>query len=312
MCSDPAQLLTYSATAQRLKMAINSGLAALLAIPFGHAQMHIDYKKRTVLMLHNLLLDVRLFAFLLFTLLISASQAADINIEKIRQDVFGSWVVHVVGEARTRTLNIKGAEKGRSGGWDLDATYGWSDGNHTAVKAELIGKPDGYSLQITTQANSRIVVDHDGAESFKGNFRWSSGKTSEARLQRLSSEEISKRAAKETGAIKAAMTPPGPDVPASCASMFGGWAGNWGIHGGQQWLWIVSIDATCMAKYQIGRSGYRGPYDTAQIKNGVLTTAGAEGGTISWERQGDDLRAFYRGSAGTTTAVHKKIQPEAK
>ena len=87
------------------------------------------------------------------------SGAADINIEKIQKDLFGSWIVDVKGETRTRTLNIKGAEMGQDGVWVLDPTYGWTDGAQTAVSAKLIVKADSCRLLLTTQSSSLIAAD---------------------------------------------------------------------------------------------------------------------------------------------------------
>jgi YHS domain-containing protein len=107
----------------------------------------------------------------------------------------GPWLVDVDGETRTRTLNIRGAEKRPDGVWVLDSTYGWTDGRQTAVTTELIVKPNGYRLQLTTQANSVISAEYSGPALFSGTFTWSSGKVRTVRLERMSGEEISKRAA---------------------------------------------------------------------------------------------------------------------
>ena len=251
-----------------------------------------------------------LVAFLL-ALVIAMSEAAESSIEKIRQDAFGSWLVDIDGETRTRTLNIKGAEKNRDGSWELDATYGWSDGEQTPVKAELTAKPHGYSLQLTTQVGSVISAEFDGAASFIGSFTGSSGKARPARLERYSIDEISKRVAKQIDALMKAGAP-GPDVPAECASMYGGWTGSWNVGEGQQWLWIAKIDSKCVAKYQFGRAGYRGPFRSGEIKNGVLRTSGAENGSISWERHADDLWASYLGPQGVSNTVYKKVALETK
>jgi hypothetical protein len=264
--------------------------------------------------LSNLRRLSRIVVALLFVLVVAKSEAADTKIENIQKDFIGSWIVDVDGEKRTRTLNIKRAEQKRDGVWTLDATYGWTDGGQTAVSVELIAKPEGYRLQLTTQANSLISADYSGTALFTGTFTWSSGKVRPVRLERLSAEEISERAANlRVSRMRSAIKLPGPDVPAECAALVGGWTGHWGIHGGEQWLWVVQVDTNCVAKYQIGRTGYGGPFETAQIRKGVLSTAGALNGTIYWERHGDELWAHYWGPGGiTTSAVHKKIQIETK
>lgn len=255
----------------------------------------------------------RIVVAVLFALTVAMSEAADTNIDNIQKDFVGSWIVEVDGEARTRTLNIKAVERKRDGVWILDSTYGWTDGGQTTVNAELITKPEGYRLQLTTQANSLISAEYSGTALFSGTFTWSSGKVRPVRLERLSREEISNRAANLTASrMRSAIKLPGPDVPAECASLVGGWTGHWGIHGGEQWLWVVEVDTNCVAKYQIGRTGYWGPFKSAEIRKGVLSTAGAEDGTIQWSRHGDELWASYSGPSGRTNAVHRKIKIETK
>lgn len=172
---------------------------------------------------------------------------------------------------------------------------------------------------------TRFVIKNDGTggrrETRKGSdWVWDGADHGLTRLVRTSdatlSADIAAAAKKlsddQLAAPGRAISLPGNDVPASCASLVGGWTGHWGNHGGEQWIWIVQVDSNCIAKYQIGRTGYRGPFEVAEIRNGVLTNAGAQGGTINWKRHGDELWASYSGPSGSTGAVHKKIQIEAK
>lgn len=142
-------------------------------------------------------------------LVVAISAAADTSIERFQRDLVGSWIVDVEGETRTRTLNIRGAERRADGVWVLDSTYGWTDGRQSAVTAQLTVKPDGYSLQLTTQADSVISAHYSSPALFSGTFTWSSGKARAVRLERMSDEGIGKRAAAQAASpIRPAIKPP--------------------------------------------------------------------------------------------------------
>ena len=239
--------------------------------------------------------------------------ATEIDIKKIQQDLIGGWIVEIVGEKRTRTLTIRGAEKKQDGAWLLDALYGWSDGGQSAVKAEILAKPDGYKLELTTQAASVLVAESTSIDSFSGTFTWRSGSVRSVKLDRTSDEALQKRAAELTASLQqAAIKAPGQDVPAMCAGFHGGWTGRWGYGVGEEWLWVAQVDADCVARYRFGRTGYNGPFGTAQIRNGVLSTPCAQGGTCSFERHGDDLWGRWSGGSGTNPITLRKVQIEAK
>jgi hypothetical protein len=226
------------------------------------------------------------------------SAAADPDIERIQRDLITSWIVDVDGETRTRTLNIRGAEKRQDGFWVLDATYGWTDGGQSAVNAELIVKSDGYRLKLTTQADSQISAENSGVGPFTGTFRWKSGAESPVKLVRASDAD-------RMSAQSLAIVQPAPDVPASCASFVGGWTGNWDF--GQRWLWIVEVDRNCIAKYsyppQVPRS-----VKTTEIKQGVLSfSCGTHGGTCFFQEHGGEIWGRYGGTDGFNTAVFKRI-----
>ena len=159
-------------------------------------------------------------------------KAQDDDAARVQRDIVGSWIVDVVGETRTRTLNVRGAEPGREGFWTLDSTYGWTDGGHTPISGKLVLKPQGYSIVLTTQANSVISADYSKDAKFLGTFTWSSGKVAAASLERLSAAEIGNRAsALKLERIRAVMKAPGPGVSADCAAWLGGWEGRWTTSG---------------------------------------------------------------------------------
>jgi hypothetical protein len=235
------------------------------------------------------------------------SHAADAVAENIQKDLVGSWIVDVDGESRSRTLNIKGAEKKRDGAWVLDSTYGWTDGTQTPVSAELIARPDGYRIHLTTQANSQISADSSGTALFDGTFTPSSGNVRPVTLQRVSDEELRKRTADLTASrIRSAMRQPSADVPARCAGFAGGWTGKWPYYG-QSWLWVVDVDANCFAKVaHRSTSEFPGAFSSVQIKEGVLAIRGSQG-TNFFELHSDQLWARYAGTDGNNNTLFQKI-----
>jgi len=253
------------------------------------------------------------FFILLSVSVATGSVAAETDMQRIKRDLVSAWIVEVQGEARTRTLHIRGAERRQDDVWELDAIYGWTDTRQTSVKAELTVKSDGYKLTLTTQANSVIVAEGSGAGILTGTFTANSGAVKPLKIARVTDKALSKFHTDIAAAANRAIVQPGSDVPAACASLVGGWTGNWGTYGGEEWLWVVQVDASCVAKYQFGRTGYWGPFRTAEIQKGVLSTPCAHGGTCSYERHGDELWGNWRGRAGGSNGIAlKKVQIETK
>jgi hypothetical protein len=248
---------------------------------------------------------------MLSLLVIAADATAETTVEKVQKDVVGSWIVAVDGEARTRTLNIKGAEPGRDGVWNLDCTYGWTDDRQTSVSANLIIKPDGYRLDLTTQANSRISADYSGADRFSGTFAPSSGKARPVTLERMSTEEISRRATElRASRAQSAIKMPAADVQARCAAFVGRWTGNWPGFG-PTWLTVAEVNANCIAKCT-NRStpnlpDY--PLQSCEIKDGVLARSKPEGMEY-YELRGDELWARFAPNFGpTNSTVFRRLPP---
>lgn len=254
---------------------------------------------------------LRIFLFTA-SLIATSSGAADANLSRIEREMFASWIVEVQDEGRTRTLHIKGAEPRQDGGFDLDALYGWTDTRQTTIKARLNVEQNRYKLTLTTQANSIIVAESTDPSSMTGTFTLSSGVSKPIKLTRVTQDALSQIQKDVAAGASRAIVQPGPDVPAECASLIGGWNGHWGSGYGEEWLWIVQVDASCTAKYRFGRSGYWGPFTTAEIRKGVLSTPCAQGGTCSFNRNGEELWGNWYGPGGSNSIVLKKVPIENK
>lgn len=249
--------------------------------------------------------------FLCLAALANDCLAAADDLDRIKQDIVGSWLVDVDTEKRLRTLNITGAEAGPDGTWTLENTYGWTDGDHSSISARLTVKPESYSLQLTTKANVQVLAEYAGANTFKGTFDWNNGKTRKVRLDRLLAEEMASRTViAKTVRMQSIFKPPGVNVPAACAGFLGGWTGIWPGYG-QTWLWVVDVNADCVAKCT-NRSTSAMPdhFQACEIKEGVLSRSKPEGMEY-YELRGAELWARFAPTTGAqNTAVFKKYRPE--
>ncbi len=157
-------------------------------------------------------------------------------------------------------------------------------------------------LLLTTQANSQIAATRTAAGIFEGTFTTKNGVSKPIRIERTSEGEL-EATVEAANAIRAAglIVKPGPDVSAEYAAFSGQWTGTWGYGRGQNWLWIVSIDRGCTAKYALlsNASPPRG-FSTAEIKGGELSFLcnRSTGGTCVFSRKGDELWASYSNPAG--------------
>lgn len=246
--------------------------------------------------------------FLLLTSMSASSIANDSGIDAVKREFVGSWIVEVEGEARTRTLNVMSVKLIQDGAWVLDSTYGWTDGGQTPVSTRVTVKPGGYLLVLTTQANSVISAHYESPSNLRGLFTWSSGRARAVKLERLSTDEIAKRAELlASSRIRSTIKPPSADVPASCAAFLGGWTGHWPWYG-QTWLWVVEVDATCAAKCtNRTTSVFPDSFQPCEIKDGVLARSKPEGMEY-YEVRGDELWARYVPTIGNpNSAVFKRF-----
>lgn len=238
--------------------------------------------------------------------------ASDDAQARLRSELISPWLVEVEGEARPRTLLIRSAELGRDGVFELDALYGWSDTRQTKVNAQASIKTEGHKLVLTTQANSIVAADSSGPGLMTGTFTPSSGSSKTIKLTRLAPDALAQAVKNALDAAKRSLVKPGAEVPAECAGLFGGWKGQWGNGYGEEWLWVVRVDANCIAKYRYKPDGFWGPFFTGEIKNGVLSTPCGSGGTCSFQRREEKLWGNWHGPSGSNTIVLESIPMDAK
>lgn len=114
------------------------------------------------------------FAFVAFSTGVAYAQTAP---SQPGADLVSKWLVKVEGESRTRTLSIKGIKQATADTFDLDALYGWTDGNQPAVKAEITQIAQERKLTLTTAADSKIVAVQAANGNFSGTITLKNGKS---------------------------------------------------------------------------------------------------------------------------------------
>ncbi|MDP2816462.1 MAG: hypothetical protein Q8O19_07265 [Rectinemataceae bacterium] len=250
-----------------------------------------------------------LFFSTFFILFSPAAIAQDKVISQLQAEFVSSWLVTVDNEDRSRTLRISGLKEDSPSFsldaiYNLDAIYGWTDGNQTPIKAELIVTAgEKHTIHITTQPGSKIdaVQGLDGI--FVGTFTAANGGAKGVTIKKLSENALAETKAQiAEGPV---VDRPTANVPTSCAKFIGGWTGDWGF--GKRQLWITAIDASCSAKYSY--SPQTKTFKYVGIKDGNLSfQCGSSGGTCFFEHHGDELWGRYAGSDGDNTAVFRKIK----
>jgi hypothetical protein len=212
-------------------------------------------------------------------------------------DLVGTWLVTVAGEARTRTLVISRVTSTADGA-TLDAAYGLSDQGQGRVPAELrYGDNKQRQLMLTTQAQTKIVASETSGGDFVGTFTLANGVTKSVTISRASAALLVKQ--------------PKDDVPAGCARFSGIWSGEWPNYG-YTWLWVTEVSKDCRAKYWYG-VGARPPtsFSTAAIVDGVLRLSLQNGAIVTFEPGRSAVVATYSGPEGTNRTTMPRVEADA-
>jgi hypothetical protein len=194
-------------------------------------------------------LSLRLLVVVLCVWL-SLDAHAQPSLSQLQADMASAWLVTVEGDEKTRTLRIVGLEQKAVGRYALDAVYGMTSGNQTAVKAEIVQTIDeDRRLLITTQADSRIAASQKADGVFSGTFTSVSGQVKGVRIERISDADLAKQKRLAIMASGPKITAPDPDVPKECAAWSGGWVGDWQVAGyrNTSQLWVRHVDKDCNA-----------------------------------------------------------------
>ena len=213
------------------------------------------------------------------------------------EDLVGTWLVTVDGEARTRTLVISRVTPTAVGA-TLDAAYGLSDQGQGRVPAELrYGDNRTRQLMLTTQSQTKIVATETSAGDFVGTFSLANGVTKSVTILRATAALLVKK--------------PKDDVPEACARFSGIWTGEWPDYG-YTWLWVSEVSKDCRAKYWYGVGAHPPTsFNTAAIVDGVLRLSLQNGAVVTFEPGAGVIVAKYRGPEGTNQTTLPRVEADA-
>jgi hypothetical protein len=236
------------------------------------------------------------------------SSAQQKTIVQLQTELVSSWLVTVEGEERTRTLRISGASQKSGDELLLEAVYGWTDGNHTAISASLVQSGQDVKLLFTTQPGSKVAALQTSNGIFEGTFTATNGTIKPVKIEKVSDESLQARIAAAKARTAGVIVEPGPNVPKECAAFSGRWTGDWPYYG-RKWLWVVEVSANCVAKCR-GTTTSAAPstYQSCEIKDNVLVYQKQDGKEY-YEHRGDELWARYVYSGGQNNAVYRKLKP---
>lgn len=223
----------------------------------------------------------------------------------VQNSLVGSWLVTVEGEVPTRTLIIS-EEVPTSEGALLGAKYGMTDQGQGPIEAKMLRVSGQRQLVLLTQAGTKIAATEQADGSFRGTFTLKNGGVKEVGIEKIT-EAMRQQLA------QMAFQKPGPDVPASCAGFFGGWAGTWSLGNyGQQRLWVFGIKPDCTAKVSFRSSDNNDApksFSNRKIADGVLTIPCGNNGSCLFEKHGDEVWGRYTDSnSDRNSGSFKKIQ----
>jgi len=238
------------------------------------------------------------------------------SVEQLQIDLVSAWLVVVGDEGRTRVLRIKGISSApRSDGTHLlDADYGFTDERQTPIPAFMSQVGSRLTLNFTTQSNSEIVATNASSVIFEGSFTDKKGKGKPVIIRKLTDAEFQSKVTSAKALREGKLIPPGPEVPVSCGSFFGGWSGSWnsGAFSAQK-LWVASVESDCSVKYVFTTSDsveLPKSFRTTEIKGSVLSVSCGPGmsGTCSFTQKGEDIWGTYSGPGYPDSIVMKRIR----
>lgn len=168
------------------------------------------------------------------------------------------------------------------------------------------------TLRFTTPAGSQVIASQSASGTFEGEFSYG-GIAKPIKIEKLSEDDLKARVDSARDArIEQIMVKPAADVPATCAAFGGVWTGTWPGYG-QKWLWVVEVNANCVARYadRINRS-IPETFQSSQIKEGLLVRQKPDG-LEYYELRGDELRARFAPNFGAhNSTVYRRTQPAEK
>ena len=250
--------------------------------------------------------------FTMFCLSTGMSFAQEKTSTQLQGELVGSWMVTVAGDSKLRVLKILNVSQRSEGTASLDAVFGLAGERENPVTPALFQSAEGRKLSFTSKSGASVIAVQQPDSSFVGTYEIN-GNTRGLKMAKVATDELvaMSSTAREARAASLVVTPTG-DVPQSCASFSGKWAGNWSQGGvGMAWLWVAEVDTQCIAKIAYLDSDKTPTrFEHVQIRDGALEWLCNKSttGTCVLKSQGNELWASYSNpSGGKNSAVFKKI-----
>jgi hypothetical protein len=125
-----------------------------------------------------------LFAGLLW-IAFAAPAHAQSALGALQSSLVGSWLTTVEGEQRTRILVITGISAASTDTFDLNASYGWSDGAVASLReAEVRRSGKSTEIRFITGTSATIVATLQPDGTYSGTFTFKNGKVKPVKLER--------------------------------------------------------------------------------------------------------------------------------
>jgi len=125
------------------------------------------------------------------------------SLAQLRKELIAPWLLTLQGDPRTRLLRISEIAEESEGAYLFNATYGWTDGgSHGPARVELIRSKQELLLIVRTPPGGLLSVRKSASGEFVGTYKPARGAEKQAKLERLTEEQIPAKAQESLAAFK--------------------------------------------------------------------------------------------------------------
>lgn len=232
--------------------------------------------------------------------------------KKASDFLVGSWIGIVEGETATRLLNIKKIAE-TDNKLNLESIYGMTSATNPApIGVEATQSNEGMRLRFVTGSNSVVDVTQKSENIFEGTFLPKGASSSKkVQFEKVDERTLATRIAEQRDPFR---SPPGSDVPQTCAKWFGLWGGRFSNGNiGEGRLWITKVDSACSVTYAYVTSTLTGippgALRNGKIENKELSTRCGTNGVCVFSHKDDQIWVTYSNPiGGSNNAVFMPIK----
>jgi len=125
------------------------------------------------------------------------------SLAQLRKELIAPWLLTLQGDPRTRLLRISEIARESDGGYLFNATYGWTDsGSNGPARVELIQSKQDFLLLVRTPPGGLLSVRQSTSGEFAGTYKPARGAEKQAKLERLTEEQVPVKAKESLAAFK--------------------------------------------------------------------------------------------------------------